>query len=707
MKKRKISKFLLATSLSVGSFSSLPFTAPTVYAKEESSSSSYGVFLVDFNSETVGMELPDEDDFWAIYDALAGQFPAGTVHAGDEFDGEVDVSHLDNPVPLPTPIRTTYVPKDGLGVWTFTGWDIDSLAPDDDSGAAVGLWAYRPYSEMQKVNVTYEFEAADGTSLPSEVLAYLPAAESHDVNTEVTATQPASVSVDVNGKKWVFKGYKEGNTQVAAQDIVFHGVWEQESTTYKASYRFESGTDSMELPEEVKALLPSDDNAYENEAKVTSKAPSQISVEVQDGTWNFVSYDEAEKTVNRDNVEFVGTWTYTPKTYKASYRFESGTDSMELPEEVKALLPSDDNAYENEAKVTSKAPSQISVEVQDGTWNFVSYDEAEKTVNRDNVEFVGTWTYTPKEYHVVYHFGSGSDDYDLPQEVMDLLPVDAQGYSNHEVVSTILPVQQKVTVENGEWVFKGYDADTKTVQNANVSFIGTWVFEANRYPVSYRFVSLTSGLDLPEEVNILLPFDEKNYEDQTTVHVKDLLQRQVKVANGTWLFEGFDAQEKVVNHAGVEFVGTWKFVADNEENPVYYHGHYQFVSTDSQYNLPDVILSMLPNDRSDYRDGETVHAILPIGQKVVLANGTWTFLGYDAGEKVVHGQDVTFVGRWEYTPAPTEKTPGKEQGQPTNKTSASTKTKRVNTAVGSMMSLWTAFGSLSAMLAVLLKRKKK
>lgn len=624
MKKRKISKFLLATSLSIGSFSSLPFTASTVYAKEESSSSSYGVFLVDFNSETVGMELPDEDDFWAIYDALAGQFPAGTVHAGDEFDGEVDVSHLDNPVPLPTPIRTTYVPKDGLGVWTFTGWDIDSLAPDDDSGAAVGLWAYRPYSEMQKVNVTYEFEAADGTSLPSEVLAYLPAAESHDVNTEVTATQPASVSVDVNGKKWVFKGYKEGNTQVAAQDIVFHGVWEQESTTYKASYRFESGTDSMELPEEVKALLPSDDNAYENEAKVTSKAPSQTSVEVQDGTWNFVSYDEAEKTVNRDNVEFVGTWTYTPK-----------------------------------------------------------------------------------EYHVVYLFGSGSDDYDLPQEVMDLLPVDAQGYSNHEVVSTILPVQQKVTVENGEWVFKGYDADTKTVQNANVSFIGTWVFEANRYPVSYRFVSLTSGLDLPEEVNILLPFDEKNYEDQTTVHVKDLLQRQVKVANGTWLFEGFDAQEKVVNHAGVEFVGTWKFVADNEENPVYYHGHYQFVSTDSQYNLPDVILSMLPNDRSDYRDGETVHAILPIGQKVVLANGTWTFLGYDAGEKVVHGQDVTFVGRWEYTPASTEKTPGKEQGQPTKKTSASTKTKRVNTAVGSMISLWTAFGSLSAMLAVLLKRKKK
>lgn len=623
MKKRKISKFLLATSLSIGSFSSLPFTAPTVYAKEESSSS-YGVFLVDFDSETEGMELPDEDDFWAIYDALAGQFPAGTVHTGDGFDGEVDVSHLDNPVPLPTPIRTTYVPKDGLGVWTFTGWDIDSLDSDDDSGVAVGLWAYRLYSEMQKANVTYEFEAADGTSLPSEVLAYLPVAESHDVNTEVTATQPASVSVDINGKKWVFKGYKEGNTQVAAQDIVFHGVWEQESTTYKASYRFESGTDSMELPEEVKALLPSDDNAYENEAKVTSKAPSQTSVEVQDGTWNFVSYDEAEKTVNRDNVEFVGTWTYTPK-----------------------------------------------------------------------------------EYHVVYHFGSGSDDYDLPQEVMDLLPVDTQGYSNHEVVSTILPVQQKVTVENGEWVFKGYDADTKTVQNANVSFIGTWVFEANRYPVSYRFVSLTSGLDLPEEVNILLPFDEKDYEDQTTVHVKDLLQRQVKVANGTWLFEGFDAQENVVNHAGVEFVGTWKFVADNEENPVYYHGHYQFVSIDSQYNLPDVILSMLPNDRSDYRDGETVHAILPIGQKVVLANGTWTFLGYDAGEKVVHGQDVTFVGRWEYTSAPTEKTPGKEQGQPTNKTSASTKTKRVNTAVGSMMSLWTAFGSLSAMLAVLLKRKKK
>lgn len=82
-------------------------------------------------------------------------------------------------------------------------------------------------------------------------------------------------------------------------------------TLYSASYDFVSGTEGKELPEEVLNLLPADENVYKTGENVTAIQPSQTSVAVDGGTWNFKGYDEIEKKIISDNVTFTGTWIFT------------------------------------------------------------------------------------------------------------------------------------------------------------------------------------------------------------------------------------------------------------------------------------------------------------------------------------------------------------------------------------------------------------
>lgn len=87
------------------------------------------------------------------------------------------------------------------------------------------------------------------------------------------------------------------------------------------------------------------------------------------------------------------------------------------------------------------------------------------------------------EYRVLYDFESGTRGMSLPSEVTDLLPVDGKVYSEGDTVKAIQPAQTTVSVADGVWTFKGYDADSKiaSAENAdeirNVKFIGTWIFE--------------------------------------------------------------------------------------------------------------------------------------------------------------------------------------------------------------------------------------
>lgn len=89
--------------------------------------------------------------------------------------------------------------------------------------------------------------------------------------------------------------------------------------------------------------------------------------------------------------------TYVQKEkYPVEYEFISGTDGMELPDEVKKLLPVDKESYWEGTIVKSIQPQNTVVDVADGTWNFEGYDADEKSAAKD-LKFIGTWVFTPDE----------------------------------------------------------------------------------------------------------------------------------------------------------------------------------------------------------------------------------------------------------------------------------------------------------------------
>lgn len=78
----------------------------------------------------------------------------------------------------------------------------------------------------------------------------------------------------------------------------------------RVTYRFQSGTDGHDLPNEVAALLPVDTMAYATGEKVIAAMPERERVTADGGTWAFAGYDAESKVVGDGDLEFVGTWTF-------------------------------------------------------------------------------------------------------------------------------------------------------------------------------------------------------------------------------------------------------------------------------------------------------------------------------------------------------------------------------------------------------------
>lgn len=553
------------------------------------------------------------------------------------------------------------------GKWVFKGYEpVGPVTVGIDDVKFVGKWEF----VAKEHNTTYKFESVTaGKELPQEVKDLLPTdAAKYVKGAEVTAKQPAQAEVTVADGKWIFKGYKPaGPVTVADKDVEFVGKWEYKANpvaSYTVDYGFASSTAGKQLPGEVLALIPNDAKEYVNGEEVVAKDPSKTSVDVADGTWTFDGYQQNKYTVNNSNITFIGTWTFKAKQtppatkYKATYEFTSTDATKALPAEVLALLPTDADEYENGAVVNAKQPAQAEVTVTDGKWTFNGYAANTQTVNGSDVKFSGTWTFTANatppanKYKATYEFKSADATKVLPAEVLALLPTDANEYVDNDVVTATQPAQTEVAVADGKWIFNGYDVASKTVNGAGVKFTGTWTFIENKYKVTYRFESETSGKVLPNEVMSLLPTDNNEYVANDVVTAKQPTQREVTVAGGKWKFKGYAASSQTVNGSNIEFIGKWEFETNK------YKATYEFYSGTEGRILPKEILNMLPNDNAKYVDGDEVIAKEPVAKVVETSEGRWTFVGYDKDKVVISGGDVNFKGKWIFKlTKPTPSTP--------------------------------------------------
>ncbi len=87
-----------------------------------------------------------------------------------------------------------------------------------------------------------------------------------------------------------------------------------------------------------------------------------------------------------------------------------------------------------------------------------------------------------KKFNVKHTFSCSSSGNQLPDEVLALLPKDANNYVYNDAVNAITPSQTTVEVANGTWIFMGYDRDSAIADmdtadsEGNVTFTGSWKF---------------------------------------------------------------------------------------------------------------------------------------------------------------------------------------------------------------------------------------
>ena len=130
-------------------------------------------------------------------------------------------------------------------------------------------------------------------------------------------------------------------------------------------------------------------------------------------------------------------------------------------------------------QITVPTPTKPSDDKYD--YEFDSWHTAIEDVTGD-VVYKAQFKKVFKKFNVKHTFSCSSSGNQLPDEVLALLPKDANNYVYNDVVNAITPSQTTVEVANGTWIFMGYDkesaiADMDTADSeGNVTFTGSWKF---------------------------------------------------------------------------------------------------------------------------------------------------------------------------------------------------------------------------------------
>ena len=547
------------------------------------------------------------------------------------------------------PSETTYVDRANKVTWKFEGYDKEKVIIGVGRRTFVGRWAPTP-------NPEYVFKSSKaGVPLPKSILDMLPKDEaSYKVGDTIVAKQPAKESVEEVEKDyiWTFKGYDHKNATFDGKRVIYTGIWEVTPRPHHVSYRFESGTAGLSLPDFIQKKTPKDTSTYYNTQKVLPEelTTTTYTDDVNDGIWTFVGYDAKNKIVKKADLAFIGKWEFKANQYQAAYRFESATAGKDLLAAITALSPNDSTTYVNSAAVSAKQPAQTTYTdtVNDGVWTFKGYAADSAVVNKSNVDFVGKWEFKENQYRAGYRFESATAGKNLPSAITSLTPSDSEAYLNGVAVSAKQPIQTTYTdiVNDGIWTFKRYIPAGAVVNKADVTFVGQWEFRANKYQVNYRFESETAGQALPAAIAALTPSDNARYVNGASVSAQQPSQTTYTdtVNDGTWTFKGYDAASAVVNKANVEFVGKWTFEANK------YQATYRFESETAGKSLPAAIAALTPSDSATYVNGASVSAQQPSQTTYAdtVNDGTWTFKGYDAANAVVNKANVEFVGKWAF-----------------------------------------------------------
>lgn len=521
------------------------------------------------------------------------------------------------------------------GVWSFKSWDKANETLDHKNGHFIGTWAFTPNAYAQ----TYKYVMSDGSAVPAEVNATLPARVGDLVDgTNVTAANPLAPAAE-NVMQPTDKGYDATKTQVKLPhgyadfvnwdipsatinraDVLHTGTWEYHENLWGKSHEFKSNTDKA-LPAGITAITPATVSDQYHDGNTINADTFQIPAENvvpsanplydankvqyldEHGVWTADdAWDKSNVVVDHADTHFVRGWTYQANSYAKNHKFES-VDGTPLPSELTAITPASSNGYEDGAVLnadTFEVPAANKVDASDKL-----YQEG-KTQFRSN-DGMGVWTAEP-------------------------------AWDKHDV----------------------------TVDHGDVTFTLKWSYQEYKFGKQHKFVA-EDGSELPQGIKDITPANVENQYKPNEVITADSFEvpADKKPADGTeyadaskkqfvdterdgvWEFIGWDKDNITVDHSDDNlFTGTWKF------NGYSHKATYEFVSGTPDKQLPKSIVDMTPTDPAKYTKGTEVPAKSEFEKTVKddENDGTWTFKTYDHNKQTVEKSDIKFVGTWEFTP---------------------------------------------------------
>ena len=521
------------------------------------------------------------------------------------------------------------------GVWSFKSWDKANETLDHKNGHFIGTWAFTPNAYAQ----TYKYVMSDGSAVPAEVNATLPARVGDLVDgTNVTAASPLAPAAE-NVMQPTDKGYDASKTQVKLPhgyadfigwdipsatinraDVLHTGTWEYHENLWGKSHEFKSNTDKA-LPAGITAITPATVNDQYHDGDTINADTFQIPAENvvpstnpfydankvqyldEHGVWTADdAWDKSNVVVDHADTHFVRGWTYQANSYAKNHKFES-VDGTPLPTELTAITPASSNGYEDGTVLnadTFEVPAANKVDVSDklyqegktqfrsndgmGVWMAEpAWDKHDVTVDHGDVTFTLKWSYQEYKFGKQHKFVS-EDGSELPQGIKDITPANIENqYKPSEVITA-------------------------------------------------------DGFEVPADKK---PADGTEYADASKKQFVDTER------DGVWEFIGWDKDNITVDHSDDNlFTGTWKFMGYSHK------ATYEFVSGTPGKELPKSIVDMTPTDPAKYTKGTEVPAKSEFEKTVKDEDndGTWTFKSYDHDKQTVEKSDIKFVGTWEFTP---------------------------------------------------------
>ena len=521
------------------------------------------------------------------------------------------------------------------GVWSFKSWDKANETLDHKNGHFIGTWAFTPNAYAQ----TYKYVMSDGSAVPAEVNATLPARVGDLIDgTNVTAANPLAPAAE-NVMQPTDKGYDATKTQVKLPhgyadfigwdipsatinraDVLHTGTWEYHENLWGKSHEFKSNTDKA-LPAGITAITPAtvndqyhDDDTInadtfqipaENVVPSTNPLYDANKVQYLDehGVWTADdAWDKSNVVVDHADTHFVRGWTYQANSYAKNHKFES-VDGTPLPTELTAITPASSNGYEDGTVLnadTFEVPAANKVDANDklyqegktqfrsndgmGVWTAEpAWDKHDVTVDHGDVTFTLKWSYAEYKFGKQHKFVA-EDGSELPQGIKDITPASVENqYKPNEVITA-------------------------------------------------------DGFEVPADK---VPAAGTEYADASKKQFVDTER------DGVWEFVSWDKDNITVDHSDDNlFTGIWKF------NGYSHKATYEFVSGTPGKELPKSIVDMTPTDPAKYTKGTEVPAKSEFEKTVKDEDndGSWTFKSYDHDKQTVEKSDIKFVGTWEFTP---------------------------------------------------------